>query len=491
MDNGNSSWSDTSYVDDVVIDPVPVTATSGIQSLADGTHVVVAGDFASLTPRDTSGERYTDYYYVSEPDGSAGIRIQNAAPKMDNLNVNECVSVSGVVRSIASSGEKYVQANVTGTSVAGTTPAVAGATPATALVSSVLTDPNAVGKFVAVTAQVSSIATDLSYFNLTDAGNTIKVNSVGFPLVTGFAAVGNTIRVNGVVSKEGSTRVILMMNYTKQTTAWPDNDVTWFSISDMHYGSDWATRFLHKQRIAAMNALPGTAYPSGISGTVGEPRGVTVGGDITDNDNDKAAQFAEWASDFGLSGQNQLRYPVYEGTGNHDGGITLATAEAIIKRNPVRPGVTNIGGDGWDYSWDWGKVHFVDTNEISSYLRRESLDWLAADLAASVGTSGRPVVLIAHEGFDSFSFAFSSRGEAKRLYDVIKNYNVIAIIWGHTGGWAHYTWGGIDTFGVDGTMDGLHVFHVTPTQLICVCRNWSDGTWMTSWTFTKTITGMQ
>ncbi|MCX6344165.1 MAG: metallophosphoesterase [Armatimonadetes bacterium] len=483
-DNANKNWVDTSYIDDVVIDPVPVTATSSIQSLADGTHVVVPGDFTSLAPRDISGERYTNYYYVSEPDGSAGIRIQNAAPKMDNLNVNEMVAVSGAVRSIASTGEKYIQANVTGTSVVG-----GGATPSTMTVASVLTDPNAMGKFVSITAQISSIASDVSSFNITDAGSTIKVNSVGFPLLASFASVGNTIKVNGVVSKEGSTRVILMMNYTKQTTAWPDNDVTWFSISDTHYGSGWATRLLHKERIAAMNALPGTAYPSGIAGTVGECRGVTVSGDITDNDNDKAAQFAEFAMDFGLSGQNQLRYPAYEGTGNHDGGLTFATAEGIIRRNPIRPNVIGIGGDGWDYSWDWGKVHCIGSNEIGSYLRRESLDWIAADLAANVGTSGRPVVIIAHEGFDSFSFAFSSRGEAKRLYDVIKNYNVIAIIWGHTGGYAQYKWGGIDVFGVDGPMEWFHVFHVTPTELIVTRRQWSTNNW-NSWTFRKNITGM-
>jgi cytolysin (calcineurin-like family phosphatase) len=389
------------------------------------------------------------------------------------------------VKTDAVTAEKYVQANIAGTTIVG-----GGATPAVITVANVLSDANAVGNFVSITAQVSSIAADVGSFNITDAGSTIKVNSVGVPLLASFATVGTNLRVNGVVSKEGANRVILLMNYSRQTTPFPDNDVTFFAISDTHYGGHWATRLLHKQRIQAMNALPGTAYPAGIGGTVGECRGVTVGGDITDNDNDKAGQFAEFALDFGLSGENQLRYPTYEGTGNHDGGLTFATAEGIIKRNPFRPNVTGIGGDGWDYSWDWGKVHFVDTNEIGSYLRRESLDWLAADLAANVGASGRPVVIIAHEGFDGFSFAFSSRGEAKRLYDVIKNYNVIAILWGHTGGWAHYKWGGIDTFGVDGTMNGLHVFHVTPTQLICVCRDWSNGTWMTNWTVTKTITGM-
>lgn len=482
VDNGNASWSDTSYLDDLVIDPVSTTAVGDVKSLADGAHVVLPADPTSLAPRDVAAERYTNYFYISEPDGSSGTRVQSSYARMDDLNVNDIVGISGVVGT-ASTGEKYVKANIAGAVTPGR-----GATPATLSVASALADADALGRFVAVTAQVSSIASDRSYFNITSSGSTIKVNSVGYPLVAGFAYVGDSIKVNGVVSKEGAVRVILMMNYSKQTTAWPNNDITWLAVSDTHYASSWATRPLHKQRIAAMNALPGTAYPSGVAGVVGEIRGVTITGDVTD-DGSVAAAFPLFAQDFGLNGQNELRFPVYEGLGNHDGGVNSYTADGIKARNPFRPDVVNISADSLNYSWDWGRVHFIQLNEAGSYLYRENLEWVKADLAANVGTSGRPVVLLQHLGFDGWSLAFYSRGEAKKLYDAVCSYNVIAVLWGHTGGYDQYKWGGIDVFGCDGPMEQFHVFHVTPTELIVTRRKWDNGTWI-SWTFRKNITGM-
>ncbi len=114
-----------------------------------------------------------------------------------------------------------------------------------------------------------------------------------------------------------------------------------------------------------------------------------------------------------------LNYPVYEGAGNHDGGISTSTRggdvrRRIIERNPKRPSVTNISGNGLHYSWDWDDVHFVMLNEYAglengerypgnpAYLRKmqsygnpaeESLRFLRKDLKEKVGESDRPVLI--------------------------------------------------------------------------------------------------
>ena len=78
----------------------------------------------------------------------------------------------------------------------------------------------------------------------------------------------------------------------------------------------------------------------------------------------------------------------------------------IIERNKNRPGVTNVSKNGVHYSWDWGRVHFVNlgviVGQVDDVMRKRrygtlgSLDFLIADLKEKVGTSGRPVVITHH-----------------------------------------------------------------------------------------------
>jgi hypothetical protein len=113
------------------------------------------------------------------------------------------------------------------------------------------------------------------------------------------------------------------------------------------------------------------------------------------------------------------------------------------------------------YSWDWHDVHFVQLNlfpgnqapsalpdgplppntEYRDHDPMGALTFLMNDLAASVGDSGRPVVLIHHYGFDGFS-----KGEValSNVYEVwwterqrmacwaaLQGYNVAGIFTGH------------------------------------------------------------
>jgi cytolysin (calcineurin-like family phosphatase) len=103
------------------------------------------------------------------------------------------------------------------------------------------------------------------------------------------------------------------------------------------------------------------------------------------------------------------------------------------------------------YSWDWGRLHLVQTHRFAGDTRKgavDSLPWLERDLAAHA-SDGRPVILFQHYGWDSFSTerwdpaskTFDDTGagdphwwsdaERAALRTAIKNYNVIAIFHGH------------------------------------------------------------
>lgn len=99
------------------------------------------------------------------------------------------------------------------------------------------------------------------------------------------------------------------------------------------------------------------------------------------------------------------------------------------------------------YSWDWDDVHFAqvnnypwwDTRSSPGHVSMRGLAWLAQDLRWHVGTSGRPVVIIHH--FDGSEGAPWWPDDQKDDYwDVIRNYNVVAILVGHKHPSAHQRW---------------------------------------------------
>lgn len=209
-----------------------------------------------------------------------------------------------------------------------------------------------------------------------------------------------------------------------QTIA-PDREVSFFIISDTHMLADVAApdrvdaeRFaLNERLIDVLNGLPGQAAPGTIGGVrVTPPRAVLHLGDIADS-GDKlddthvrmtATEFAAHARLYGLTGgDGRLRYPLYEIHGNHDTprGENV-TITGLVGRNARRAGLTRRSANGLHYSWDWEGIHFVmlgivvgvnrDDRPVSRYGAWDSLAFLEADLAASVGTSGRPVILMQH-----------------------------------------------------------------------------------------------
>mmetsp|Transcript_10498 Transcript_10498/g.29874 ORF Transcript_10498/g.29874 Transcript_10498/m.29874 type:complete len:175 (-) Transcript_10498:11-535(-) len=110
--------------------------------------------------------------------------------------------------------------------------------------------------------------------------------------------------------------------------------LSFFVASDTHFGwdpviqpvcnSSYNSYELNRIAVDEMNHVPGVVdWPPDMGGGhVGEPEGVVVSGDIVDR-GPEAVGYAQWVNFtrlFGLSGEGRLRYPVYEGFGNHDGG---------------------------------------------------------------------------------------------------------------------------------------------------------------------------
>jgi cytolysin (calcineurin-like family phosphatase) len=238
-------------------------------------------------------------------------------------------------------------------------------------------------------------------------------------------------------------------------------------VSDSHYGK--SDRQKNLETIGRMNLIEGTDLPGCFAGRAGKPSGVIHCGDITDSSGDSA--YRQFEEDYGLAGEGKLRFPVYETFGNHDGGINEAVRQGTIRRNPLRPAIAAISENGLHYSWDWNGVHFVnlgvypgnewiDTCGWCHYFKdpfREPLssrDFLRQDLRESVGTSGRPVVLVQHYGWDEFSNLWWTMPDKDSLAAVIRGYHVIGIFHGHSHAVEHRTWNGIPVWSAGSTVRG-------------------------------------
>ncbi len=236
-------------------------------------------------------------------------------------------------------------------------------------------------------------------------------------------------------------------------------DVTFFVTADTHFGFDGIDR-LNKRQIDAMNSLPGTPYPPAIGGKVASPKGVLIAGDLTERGH--LSQWRQFVAHYGLTGADGLlRYPVYEGTGNHDRDVPLL--------QPVLSGVRKRHGR-LTYSWDWPDVHLVN---LDKYPSAANLRWLRRDLA-KVGREA-PVIIYFHFSIlGPFSDWWSDR-EKEAFRRAIDGYNVIGIFHGHYHHSGHYTWAGYDVYNVGSPRHGRHSFavvHITDRRMTVASWGW-------------------
>ncbi len=265
----------------------------------------------------------------------------------------------------------------------------------------------------------------------------------------------------------------LQAGVPSQTTDSPqaDDRLAFFVIGDTHYFANErapqelqaASAKVCSQLVETLNRLPGTELPESVGGgRVAEIRGVIHAGDIIDTGDKRGAvqeqmQQTEWehyTAEFGLTGaEGRLRYPVFEVHGNHDSpggdGLVVEGLRERVRRRKV------LGRSANDlhYSWDWGPVHFINLGIVVGQDREvaqrrrynplESLDFLIGDLQQHVADSGKPVVITHHVDVLRYSQPCDPQNEknlglewnpcdVRAYYEAIRNYNVAAIIYGHT-----------------------------------------------------------
>lgn len=276
-------------------------------------------------------------------------------------------------------------------------------------------------------------------------------------------------------------RMVMMAALAACSAAGEDIDFTFYIVSDPHYGKAGAEFALNRGDVVReLNALPGTLLPADVGGgPVGTPRGVLVAGDLIERPD--TALWREYAGDFGVAGEGRVRWPVYDALGNHDEPPNQMVVAPFKARNRSRKDVFT-DTSGYFYSWDWDQVHFVNLNLYSGNERAggtgnplRALDFLKRDLADRVGTSGRPVVVMQHYQFDDGESWWSSSHKAMTR-DVLKGYNVIGLVHGHSHAKNLYLWQGMDVLDAGTAMNGdVLVARIKGTRMFVVNR--LKGAW--------------
>lgn len=303
-------------------------------------------------------------------------------------------------------------------------------------------------------------------------------------------------------------------------------DVVFLSTSDSHYRhADHRLGHhndLNHATVEEMNRIAEREWPAKLGGgKIGTPRGVVMPGDVIDDGdlaigarNVSAEQYQLFLADFGLDGTDGLlKFPVFEGWGNHDGPPVgkekngFSFQARLRERNATRRAkglIANISSNGLHYAWDWDDVHFVQLNIYPADRQRDgvryspvwhdpqgALTFLRQDLAWNVGSSGRPVVLLSHCGFDT---DWWTKEDWRALYETARDFQVVLYLYGHSGtgvlAWAPEQetrkWTCIN----DGQTDkGFFVIQITDRRLRAAMRIKSglksakqpDGSTRTTW----------
>ncbi len=273
-----------------------------------------------------------------------------------------------------------------------------------------------------------------------------------------------------------------------------NRNISFLAMGDVHFehpevdGCSRASHYRVDQQdlmLDALNEIETQDWPNGHGFIrAGLPfnaiRGVLVAGDVTDDGGQPlvgspTAMCPEWATfeqTYGLCGDRELRYPVYEGYGNHDFPF-LAQASStfhpvtakIAARNPLREGLTmQAVEDHAHYAWRWDDIDFVNLDVKPSGTpanpRVEAIDkdslgerrvnplaaltFLDNYLDSNVVKKNAQVVIMTHYGPDNGSRIPAL--EKAEFCDVLekyrkkKNVRVIAWIHGHTHHTDYYQW---------------------------------------------------
>ena len=254
-------------------------------------------------------------------------------------------------------------------------------------------------------------------------------------------------------------------------------DLTFFVAADTHFGVEGMAARNRKQ-IEVMNALPGTPYPPALGGQVGDPVGVLIAGDLTQDAT--AAQWRPFVEHYGLTGRDGLlKYPVQECAGNHD--------REWGKRTVVEAGIKKRHGS-LVRGWVWQGVCFFC---LDCYPDRTACLWLGRQLDRA--GPNRPCVIYFHYSILGSLSDYWSDAEKRTFVETIDGSNVLGIFHGHDHASRHYTWQGFDVYNVGSPRGGAdaHTFavvRITDSQMTVASRPWDappPGSW--SWTHSKAV----
>lgn len=249
-------------------------------------------------------------------------------------------------------------------------------------------------------------------------------------------------------------------------------DVTFIAFGDTQFGGGAEDKNdLHKIALNEANDQLDW-FALGVNEPVANIRGIIMNGDITQNGRDgrlfSENEYGGFTRIYGLCGNRDVEFPLFEGYGNHDFfewnniGYRLLkahpVADSVSKRNAYRVGLTNTAPDtDGHYSWDWDNIHFVQLNLVPSDIDpqhqvhgvrnpRMALTFLKNDLAEHVAGTDKKVIIMSHYGpWETFEW---DNEQIDALYEEIKDYNIIAYLHGHAHATSAYTWKGIPVFNV-------------------------------------------
>jgi len=247
----------------------------------------------------------------------------------------------------------------------------------------------------------------------------------------------------------------------------PPRSLTFFITADPQINIPrWGTAGT-EATIDAMNALPGQPLPPECAppSIVEEPLGVIVAGDLVDT-LDNPENWTRYQQLYDPLARARLRFPVFEGIGNHDlstqqqQGEFSVVQRAVIERHRLRQGRFHTDAHGYHHSWDFGPLHVVQLNLFPGTSPRpvydrtapwndpkDSLAFLEADLREQVGDSGRPVILVWHYGLRGWGLEkWWLPEDLAALKAAIAPYNVVLIVHGHEHRYDAYEWEGYPVF---------------------------------------------
>lgn len=228
------------------------------------------------------------------------------------------------------------------------------------------------------------------------------------------------------------------------------DEVTVVVAGDLHFDMPPETdQYYH---VRAMNNLEGKFTfpedaPEGIAGTkVNKLDGVIIAGDMFDKPHPDILEMYRRRYESG-EGDKSLHYPVYPGFGNHDidpisqdsianlAGRTfnLHYLDSVLQTKLQKGEIAGLHAPSRSYSWNVGKVHFVQAQRFSgdTVLGEPNWKWLKEDLK-QYASEGNPVVYIQHYGVDDWAIKWWPQAARDTLFDILDQYNVAAFLVGHT-----------------------------------------------------------